>query len=191
MSGKKKFCLMEGTNDREIIERIRNGDESAFEEIYERLKLPLYKFCLRMISDEETAFDIVHDVFLKFYERLNTIDQISSVSSLLFKIARNKCLNYLRDKKEKVKIEETEIISEDNLERKIDLNENTKRLQRILNLLDEDYREILILREWNNLSYNEIAEITGLTVPAVKSKLFKARKKLVEIFKKYYGDDIK
>ncbi|CUU03292.1 RNA polymerase sigma-70 factor, ECF subfamily [Candidatus Thermokryptus mobilis] len=182
---------MEGTNDREIIERIRNGDESAFEEIYERLKLPLYKFCLRMISDEETAFDIVHDVFLKFYERLNTIDQISSVSSLLFKIARNKCLNYLRDKKEKVKIEETEIISEDNLERKIDLNENTKRLQRILNLLDEDYREILILREWNNLSYNEIAEITGLTVPAVKSKLFKARKKLVEIFKKYYGDDIK
>jgi RNA polymerase sigma-70 factor (ECF subfamily) len=182
---------MEGTNDREIIERIRNGDESAFEEIYEQLKLPLYKFCLRMISDEETAFDIVHDVFLKFYERLNTIDQISSLSSLLFKIARNKCLNYLRDKKEKVKIEETEIISEDNLEQKIDLNENTKRLQRILNLLDEDYREILILREWNDLSYNEIAEITGLTVPAVKSKLFKARKKLVEIFKKYYGDEIK
>jgi RNA polymerase sigma-70 factor (ECF subfamily) len=133
----------------------------------------------------------VHDVFLKFYERLNTIDQISSLSSLLFKIARNKCLNYLRDKKEKVKIEETEIISEDNLEQKIDLNENTKRLQRILNLLDEDYREILILREWNDLSYNEIAEITGLTVPAVKSKLFKARKKLVEIFKKYYGDEIK
>jgi RNA polymerase sigma-70 factor, ECF subfamily len=64
-------------------------------------------------------------------------------------------------------------------------------LQRILNLLDEDYREILILREWNDLSYNEIAEITGLTVPAVKSKLFKARKKLVEIFKKYYGDEIK
>jgi len=182
---------MEGTNDKEIIERIRNGDESAFEEIYEQLKLPLYKFCLRMISDEETALDIVHDVFLKFYERLNTIDQISSLSSLLFKIARNKCLNYLRDKKEKVKIEETEIISEDNLERKIDLNENTKRLQRILNLLDEDYREILILREWNDLSYNEIAEITGLTVPAVKSKLFKARKKLVEIFKKYYGDEIK
>jgi DNA-directed RNA polymerase specialized sigma24 family protein len=77
---------MEGTNDREIIERIRNGDESAFEEIYEQLKLPLYKFCLRMISDEETALDIVHDVFLKFYERLNTIDQISSLSSLLFKM---------------------------------------------------------------------------------------------------------
>jgi len=62
---------------------------------------------------------------------------------------------------------------------------------KVLDLIGDEYREILILREWNGLSYADIAEVLNTTIPAVKSKLFKARKKLTEIYKKLYGDEEK
>ncbi len=182
---------MDRKDDWEIVERIRNGDESAFDEIYEKFKLPLYRFCLRMISDEESALDIVQDVFLKLYENINSVETISSLSSLLFKMARNRCLNFLHDKKVKIEIEQVEINFESEIEKEFEIKEARENLQKVLNMLDDDYREILILREWNGFSYDEIASILGTTVPAVKSKLFKARKKLTEIYKKLYGDEIK
>jgi len=182
---------MNHENDWEIVERVKKGDESAFGEIYEKFKVPLYRFCVRMISDSEEALDIVHDVFLKLYENINAIEPVSSLSSLLFKMARNKCLNFLRDRKTGVAIEQIELNSNPGIEKEFELKEIRERLQEVLNSMDDDYREILILREWSGLSYAEIAEVLDMTIPAVKSKLFKARKKLAEIYKKFYGDEVK
>lgn len=178
-------------NGWEIIERIKKGDESAFAEIYETFKLPLYKFCVRMISDRDSALDIVHDVFLKLYENIYTIKPTSSLTSLLFKMARNRCLNFLRDRKAMIEIEQVEINSEHKVDKEFEMKEDSERLQKVLNSINDDYREILILKEWGGLSYAEIAEILDTTIPAVKAKLFKARKKLAEIYKKFYGDEVK
>ncbi|CUT01678.1 RNA polymerase sigma factor [Candidatus Chrysopegis kryptomonas] len=178
-------------SDREILERIKNGEISAFEEIYEKYKNQLYRFCFRMISDKETALDIVQDVFLKLYENINSIEPNSSLSALLFKMARNKCLNFIRDKKEKIDTEQIEINSNFEIEKEFEIKETKERLMKVLDLIGDEYREILILREWNGLSYADIAEVLNTTIPAVKSKLFKARKKLTEIYKKLYGDEEK
>ncbi|CUS80487.1 RNA polymerase sigma-70 factor, ECF subfamily [Candidatus Kryptobacter tengchongensis] len=177
-------------SDWEIFERVKNGDELAFKEIYEKFKLPLYRFCLRMVFDEDTAIDIVHDVFMKIYENKNLIEPASfSLSTLLFKIAKNRCLNFLRDRREKIQVDSVEINSGCDVEKNFEVIDAKEKLQRILNLLDDDYRAILILREWNGLSYSEIAKIFDTSVSAVKAKLFKARRKLAEIYKKYYGDE--
>lgn len=178
-------------SDREILERIKNGEISAFEKIYEKYKNQLYRFCFRMISDKETALDIVQDVFLKLYENINSIEPNSSLSALLFKMARNKCLNFIRDKKEKIDTEQIEINSNFEIEKEFEIKETQERLMKVLDLIGDEYREILILREWNGLSYADIAEVLNTTIPAVKSKLFKARKKLTEIYKKLYGDEEK
>jgi RNA polymerase sigma-70 factor, ECF subfamily len=160
----------------------------AFESVYNRFKSAVYWFCLRMLSDPDAAKDVVQEVFMKFFESTARFDGEVSVKIWLFKSARNRCLNIIRDKGKVSNIgRDVDGFAEANPDVQ-DLHEAPDIVRNLLERMPSDYKEILILREWDQLSYNEIALILDTTVSAVKSKIFKARKQAASIYRKLYGD---
>lgn len=131
------------------------------------------------------ADDIVQDVFIKLFENLNNIHNKQSVQFWLFKTAQNEMMGFLRSPKNKklisqsVDLEDVEIETANSL---IDDIENKELNKLILNELDnmnEDFREVFVLKEYSGLSYKEIASLLNIDEELVKSRLYKARQKLI------------
>ncbi len=156
--------------------------------VYNHHKTGIYRFCCKMLNDTEEAKDVVQEVFTRFFQSPIPFDAGLPVKVWLYRSARNRCLNLIRDRGKLRNMggdgdEIPELLSSDP-----EFSDSPQMLRRLLDNLPTDYREVLVMREWNELSYVEIAEALDATVSAVKSRLFKARKMASEIYKKLYGD---
>lgn len=171
------------TGDQPLIEAFQSGDEFAFVSLYNRYKGPVYAFCVKMLADREVAADVMQDTFLRLYENRDRLLKTSSFKSWLFTIARNQCLNTMRRSKRSVGFMEglENIPAETTPVSRMEKSERIALVSEGLLRLKPEYREVLILREYQNLSYDEIAAVTRSTVSAVKSRLFKARRKLAVV----------
>ena len=131
------------------------------------------------------ADDIVQDVFIKLFENLNNIHNKQSIQFWLFKTARNEMMSFLRNTKNKKFITEVVDIENFEIENKTSLAdeiENTELKELILNeleVMNEDFSEVFVLKEYSGLSYKEIASLLEIDEDLVKSRLYKARQKLV------------
>ena len=136
------------------------------------------------------ADDIVQDVFIKLFENLNNIHNKQSVQFWLFKTARNELMTFFRSTKNKklifqsVDLDEVEIESRHSLEEEIENKEINKLIMIELDNMNEDFREVFILREYSGLNYKEIASLLEIDEDLVKSRLYKARHKLINIISK-------
>jgi RNA polymerase sigma-70 factor (ECF subfamily) len=170
-------------DEKALIDAFQSGDEFAFVSLYNRYKAPVYGFCVKMLGDKTLAQDVLQETFLRVYENRERLIKTSSFKSWVFTIARNQCLNQLRRSKRQVSLE-------DDTHRQaappvphgqvahLEKSEQVQLVNYFLDQLKDDYREVIILREYQNLSYAEIAAVTRSTLSAVKSRLFKARRKL-------------
>jgi len=157
-------------------------------------KQGIYAYSLRMLRDDKEAEDVMQDTFLKAYEYRNKLVDIRSLRAWLFTVARNKCLNKIRLRKshgeepfEDSLLNVAPLSGSSSLEK----HELVQVVSEALAKLSDDYREVIILREYQNLSYDEICLVTHSSLNSVKSRLFKARKKLAEIlFQSEIGKDI-
>lgn len=167
-------------NDRHLIEEFQGGDEFAFVSLYNRYKGPIFAFCYKMLDDRELARDVMQETFLRVYENRDRLSNTVAFKSWLFTIARNQCLNQLRKDRWQVPLEnERDVVGRgDTPISQLEKSERVALVTRHINELKADYREVIVLREYQNLSYEEIAAITRSTISAVKSRLFKARRKL-------------
>lgn len=163
-------------------------NDAAFEAIYNRHKGAIYSFCLRILNDADEAKDVVQEVFVRYFETPAKFDGEISVKVWLFKSARNRCLNIIRDKGRLSSFGSGGDEFPGGDPRDPDLRDASDIVHNLFERMPDDYKEVLILREWNELSYEEIARTLETTVSAVKSKLFKARKQAACIYKKLYGD---
>ncbi len=178
--------------DSEIIKAFRSGDELAFALLYGRYKTGVYTFCLKMLLDREAALDAVQDTFLRVYENRSRLISTPAFRSWLFTIARNQCLNRLRRSGRQVNIEGREdrlVTSNTNPASELEKAERHRLVNKHLSLLSPSYREVIVLREYHYLSYEEIAAVTRTTVSSVKSRLFKARRKLAASLSRATGAD--
>ncbi len=138
-----------------------------------------------MLGDKMHADDIVQDVFIKLFEHLNYIQNRQSVQFWLFKTARNEILTFYRSTKNKKLITNSVDISEVEIEEPLMLSdeiENKELNKLILNeleVMNEDFREVFVLKEYSGLSYKEIASLLEIDEELVKSRLYKARQKLI------------
>ncbi len=174
---------MHHTDDKALIESFQAGDEFAFVSLYNRYKGPVYAFCFKMVLSRDMAQDVLQETFLRVYENRDRLLSSDSFRSWIFTIARNQCLNHLRKANRMVTLEEDAVALQPVLETPVSVLEKSEQVElvnRYLGQLKEDYREVIVLREYQNLSYEEIAAVTRTTVSAVKSKLFKARRKLAD-----------
>ncbi len=170
--------------DRSLVEEFQQGDEFAFVSIYNRYKTPVYAFCVKMLGDREQARDVMQETFLRVYENRDRLSSISSLKAWIFTIARNQCLNQIRKARWQVPLENEREPVAARSETPISRLEKSERIALVTRYLDElktEYREVIILREYQNMSYEEIAAVTRSTLSAVKSRLFKARRKLASL----------
>jgi RNA polymerase sigma-70 factor, ECF subfamily len=178
----EKWCAQ--TPDDRLVNRLRGGDEAAFVELYERYKRLVYLFCLRMLGETEGAEDVTQGVFLKVLERHRQLADPSKFRSWLLTIARNDCLTKVSDLKMTVPVDEcyldvNDIASEG--EPAFDEKDaESKLVNQAIARLRPAYREVVILREYQSLSYRQIAEVVGATEATVKFRLFAARRELYE-----------
>lgn len=174
-----------------VVARAQAGDHAAFEAIFNQYQSAIYNYAYRLMGDPEDAFDLTQDTFLKAYQALPRTSHDLRVGAWLYRIATNVCLDELRHRKlikwqpweAFVSVFHPAQIGRDNPERDVLDKENQEEVQLILDRLHPKYRMCLILREYHDLSYDEIAEVLTTTRAAVKSLLFRAR----EEFRQVYG----
>lgn len=173
-------------DDRTLIEAFCEGDDYAFVSLYNRHKDAVFGFCFKMLLDRALAQDAVQETFLRVYENRDRLDHVGAFRSWVFTIARNHCLNLMRKNKRQVPLEDQ--VRDTAVQRgtpaaDMEKSEQIELVNAYLAQLKPDYREVIVLREYQNLSYNEIAAVTRSTLSAVKSRLFKARRKLASFMR--------
>lgn len=153
--------------------------------LFNRYKKRIYNYALKMLNDKMRADDIVQDVFIKLFENLNYIHNKQSIQFWLFKTARNEMMSFLRNTKNKklysnsVDLEDVEIENTNSLIDDIENKELNKLILNELDLMNEDFKEVFVLKEFSGLSYKEIAALLDIDEELVKSRLYKARQKLI------------
>jgi RNA polymerase sigma-70 factor (ECF subfamily) len=162
------------------VARCLRGDTSAFEPLVERYQRVLFGVAYRLLGDYEEARDATQNAFVKAFERLETFDPSRKFFSWLYRIAVNECLNILRARRPHEELE-TEIQVEAGLFEAAEASELRDRIQAALLKLSEDYRQVVVLRHFADLSYEEIGAIVGVPVKTVKSRLFTARQRLADL----------
>lgn len=172
------------------VQRVLDGDVNEYEKLVLEYQKNVYNLALRMTGDAEDAADMAQEAFIKAYNSLASYRGDSRFSVWLYRIVSNVCLDFLRARKRRQTVslsvvddegEETELeISDESAspEKLLERSMTRDAVRRGLQELTPEYRQILILRELQGMSYDEIAETLGLESGTVKSRIFRARKKL-------------
>jgi RNA polymerase sigma-70 factor (ECF subfamily) len=164
--------------DRALLERIREGDTSGAGELFERYAPALLRFADRLLSDRGTAEEVTQEVFVKVISRAHQFDGRAEVSSWLFAIAANACRDRRR-RDRRATIVPLEAVPEpahkaEGFEKVLGDRERRQAVRRALATLSEEQREALVLARYHGLPYAEIAEVLGISVGAVKTRIFRA-----------------
>jgi RNA polymerase sigma-70 factor, ECF subfamily len=170
------------------VRQARSGDKQAFSKLVEAYQRPVYNLTYRMLGNAQEAEDAAQETFLRAYSRLDQYDGGYKFSTWILSIANHHCIDRLRKRRgTQVSIDDNPVLQ--NLEEETPRPEETLldqeqalELQRLLDQLEPAYRTPLILRYWEEYSYEQIAEVMGLTVAAVKSRLFRARKQVADLY---------
>ena len=169
------------SEDAILLQRYRGGDSAAFGELFRRYHKRLFGYCFALLHDRSAANDAVQTVFLKAMESIRSLDKGELFYYWIFSIARNEIFTSLRRKRSRQMVQLDDDVWETETPAKIfEQKETVAMVQQALRCLKVEYREVLILRQFENLSYGEIASITGDSISSVESRLFKARKALIK-----------
>jgi len=170
------------------IDQARHGSDEAFSYLVEMYQTPVYNLCHRMLGEDETAEDASQETFIKAYRNLGRYDANRSFATWLLSIAAHHCIDLLRRRKYPVfsmdEFEGDYELPDKNIpdpQEEVERREEQVHMQRMLNSLDATDRAAIILRYWNDCSEVEIARALSLTVPAVKSRLHRARHALASL----------
>ena len=179
--------------EREIVNRVISGDTEAFEALVLEHQNKVYSLALRMVGNEEDARDMAQEAFIRAYGSLAGFRGDSKFSVWLYRLTSNICIDFLRSRGKKRTVSmtwagdegedagELEIPDETwSPESQLERSLTRESVRRGLESLSPQYREILLLREINGLSYAEIAGALSLEEGTVKSRIFRARKKLCD-----------
>lgn len=177
-------------SDRELVERALLGEEEAYRWLVDRFKRPIYSVLMRLVNDSGLAEDLTQETFIKAFRFLSSYDQERRLASWLFRIAHNTALDHLRRKRPATVTLETEDQDEGSLmavledetvarpERAAEGKQQVRHLEAALAELSLDEREIILLRFSEGLSYQEIADVTGVAMGSVKTHIHRGRKRL-------------
>ncbi len=177
-------------SERDAIEACKAGNKEMYRHLVEKYKERAYYTALMYTKNRDDALDLSQEAFYRAYKALATFDNSKNFYTWFYKILKNICLNFVtRHKKHSPLADEHEsgsvlISTEDNPEEIFEQNEQSALLWQALERLKEKDREILILKEFNNLSYQEIAEALNIPLGSVMSRLYYARKRVLKEWEK-------
>jgi len=185
MSGK-----FSNKTDEEIFFYIKSKDKSlsrqAFEELYSRYANKIFTYCRKVLHSVELAEDVFQEIFIKFYESMKKVDEMTNLQGYLIRIARNMCLNE-KSRRPPAKVELDESRHE-YYDESYEDTEIADILHTSLDALPDEYREVIIMKEFMNMTYKDIAYALDLTVSVVRIRIFRGKQKLREIMSPYIND---
>jgi RNA polymerase sigma-70 factor (ECF subfamily) len=179
-------------NDRELVASAVSGVEGSFEELVRRYQRPISAYVYRMVGNYESALDLTQEIFIKVYNSLFRYRSEFKFSTWIYKIAHNSAVDHLRrtatreqsiiggteTESFELPIESGRLTPEQESERK----ERRIEIESVVRTLPANYRELVILRHSQDLTYEEIVEVTGLPLGTVKNRLFRAREMMRQQF---------
>ena len=169
---------MQEPNDIDLVKRCLSGDLKAFEILLERYQKPVFNVALRLLSDTDDAADVTQATFVKAYEKLNSYDNRHKFFSWLYRIAVNTSLNFLEQKKRSDLLGDREVSDGNHLEEDLLAAERVEKLEDAILKLPVEYRVVIVLRHFHDISYEEMGMILDIPEKTVKSRLFTARQML-------------
>jgi len=185
--------------DYDIVKKVKSGDFDAFESLVEKYQGKIYRHLRKMVHDTSHTEDLLQETFLNAYKGLRGFEGTSTFSTWLFRIATNTALMYLRkNRPETVEYDDAIRNSADNhfapaspqfvntpLEMLLSM-EGKRELEKAIDGLPVDYRAVLILRDVEGFSLEEVSRIVDSSIPAVKSRLHRARNSVRVALNSYY-----
>ena len=173
--------LQVGAEDEDgLIARCLAGDSGAFEPLVERYHRPLFGLAVRMLGSRDEAQDVTQTTFLKAYQALATCERGRRFCSWIYRILINECLNTLRARRPTQAVEET-MAAPGPATDPVEVIETQRRVRKALLLLPEAQRDVILLRHFAEMRYEQIAAALGVPEKTVKSRLFSARQRLCEL----------
>jgi RNA polymerase sigma-70 factor, ECF subfamily len=187
------------TDDFTLIRSIQAGDHQAFEMLVRRYQRKVANIIFFTVGNRDDVEDIAQEVFIRVYHSLPKFKFDASFFSWLYRITKNLCIDEIRKRKIR-RVLSLDYLTEDTLEKdrknKDDIlasdsalvEEKRQVILSALQKLTREHREVIVLREYQDLSYNEIAETLGLRLDAVKSRIFRARIELKNLLQDYFEE---
>lgn len=175
-----------------LVRRVQSGDELAFREVVDRYQSKIYSIIYGILRNHNDAEDIAQQVFAKVYFSIKNFDFRSSLLTWIYKITVNECYDYLRKKRVRKLVYESDFSEEDSLKMEnsgavsdpspgVDDSLARRDLAvKLLSKLSEEDRQLMMLKEVEGHSVEELSEMTGMNENTIKVKLFRARQKLVK-----------
>jgi RNA polymerase sigma-70 factor, ECF subfamily len=189
-------------DDKTLVRASQQGDMAAFEELVARHRDRLYARAYSMMRNEEEAVDLSQEAWVKGWQRLRQFQGDSSFGTWMTRVVINLCLDQLR-KQKRQRTESIEAMDEESggVERQmpvvtanptagLERGELRQRIDRALNLLSHEHRTVLVLHEFEDMEYKEIARTMGCSIGTVMSRLFYARRKLAVLLADLKNQDL-
>jgi RNA polymerase sigma-70 factor, ECF subfamily len=171
---------MDSEEDVVFIQRCLAGDSSAFEPLVERYHRPLFNLAARLLGNRDEAMDSTQNAFAKAYEHLASFDQQQRFFSWIYQILRNECFNVLRSRRPSGPLPE-DLAATGTPADSLEQSERKAAVQAALMELSGEQREVVLLRHFTEMSYDEMAVSLGIPMKTVKSRLYSARQRLASL----------
>ncbi len=181
-------------SEKTLLERAKSGDIAAFEQLIESYQKKIFNIALRMLGNYDDAGDLTQEVLIRIYKSIKSFKEQSSFSTWIYRITTNVCLDEIRKRKNRkvISLDEEIKLDDGDMKRQIESDEpspeetaETEDLKKIVNEaianLNEEHRIVIILRDIQGLSYEEIAEALNCPEGTVKSRINRARQALKNI----------
>lgn len=172
--------------ERVLVRRALAGDQEAFADLVRAYQTPVYNLAYRMLGNRAEAEDAAQETFVRIYRRLNTYDPQQKLSSWVLAIASHYCVDRLRRRRiTALPLEEAQVpaapeAAREAPEARLLAQERAREMQSLLAELPESYRVVLVLRYWQDLSYEEMARVLATSESAIKARLHRAREMMAQ-----------
>jgi len=178
------MSLGNSDEDADLVDRYLAGDMTAFDELMIRYERQIYRVCYRFVENREDAMDLAQEVFIKAFEHLGSFRRESSLKTWLYRIAMNHCINHLKKHSQDF-VEVTEYTGSvrATVQSQLEDREQREQFRRLVKQLPPKQKAILELRINEQLSYEEIARISGRSISTIKASVFFALEKMRKLIK--------
>jgi len=162
-------------SDVDIVQQCLNGHQNAYACIVKRYEKTIFNVAFRMLNDYEDAGEITQSVFVKAYENLHTFNKRYKFFSWLYRIAVNESLNFLNHRKHADEVDESILSQDKTPDESYNNVEISEKIQNAIMHLNLEYRVVIVLNHFQDLSYKEISYVLDVPEKTVKSRLYTAR----------------
>jgi RNA polymerase sigma-70 factor (ECF subfamily) len=180
---------LDSKNEKYLLDVIRNGrkkiSDEAFKELHDRYASRVFAYTYKILGEREIAEDIYQETFLSFYKYAKK-NEVNSIIAFLIQTARNLCLAKKRDRKTKIEFED--FINPTWDEHSFEKEELNDLILKSLELLNEKYKEALVLKVYSGLDYKQIGEILEISQTNARTRVKRAKEQLREFLKPYIND---